>query len=174
MKKILRRGSKNVLLLVTIMVGVAAGMLLYSVVYLAVIFDADSAVSSAPERIIARTGEAEDEEATINLNTEVVTTSYHLSGEPGESSVFTPDVGVWLVTGGNGDSRVTLTSLDFAAAANFSGSHAVITIVNEADMQALGEYTSAGLVMPHGRIRVSVADVPWVLDVRHVHCPCRK
>lgn len=107
----------------------------------------------------------------FEVSSEVVDTSYHFRGEPGESEIVTLDVGVWEVLGGSEDAPIELASVDRPLVAGWTGFNQVVTVV-DADWDTVVNADSAGHVFPYGPMRLTVdADRPWVVDVRRVLCP---
>lgn len=107
----------------------------------------------------------------IEVTSEVVDTSYHFRGEPGDSEIITLGVGVWEILGASEDAPITLASVNHSRVAGWTGFRQVVTIV-DADAATASRADSAGPVLPYGPMRLSVeAERPWVVDVRRVLCP---
>ena len=107
----------------------------------------------------------------IEVTSEVVDTSYHFRGEPGDSEIITLGVGVWEILGASEDAPITLASVNHSQVTGWTGFRQVVTVV-DADAATVNRADSAGPVLPYGPMRLSVeAERPWVVDVRRVLCP---
>ena len=107
----------------------------------------------------------------IEMTSEVVDTSYHFRGEPGDSEIVTLGVGVWEVLGASEEVPIELASVNHSTVTGWTGFRQVVTVV-DADAATVNRADSAGPVLPYGPMRLSVeAEGPWVVDVRRVLCP---
>ena len=107
----------------------------------------------------------------VGIETTVVETSIHLRGEAGEIKNFTLRPGVYEFLSGNDlDASITITSLNDAASASWTGFSHMLSVVDR-------DYWEYGRkhrhTFPSGPVRLEVAsgENAWAVDILRIWTP---
>ena len=158
-----------VLFVVGVAVGSFLGMLSLALYYQAVAFGQSTTVEV--EEVPVEETRVRPIEG-LDLSREMTGAIYTIEGEADESKIVTLGVGVWEITGASDASPIMITNLDHSAGATWNASREVLVVIDEDDMQRLGNRESAGSVMPAGRTRFKKrTDRSWRISIQRALCP---